>query len=98
MLGRVEYWAVRSSTSGTAATGYGFLVVHHEDNHLEKFFALGSRLLFDTRPQAGQWVEFDVSDEKPRREHGYKLAINIRLAQPPPAEHVRALATAEVEK
>jgi len=87
MLGQVDYWSpLRIGARGIATKGYGFLVVHHDDNHIEKYFALGSRLLFESRPVPGQWVTFDVSDEQPRREYGYKLAVNIRLAEPPTTE------------
>jgi cold shock CspA family protein len=82
VLGQIDYWSpVRPATSLNAAKGYGFIVVHYDDGHIEKFFALGSRLLFVTRPEVGQWVEFDISEDKPRKEHGFPLAENIRLSK-----------------
>jgi hypothetical protein len=77
MLGKIEYWS-----SDQRKKGYGIICVRHEHGILEKFFALGSRLLFDTRPQIGDAVEFDVTNEPPKRDHGYPLATNIRLVTP----------------
>jgi hypothetical protein len=80
MFGKIDYWSPEENDRKNK--GYGFIVVHFEDGHIEKFFVLGSRLLFDKRPQIGDEVSFDVTDEKPRKDKGYPLVANVKLVKP----------------
>ena len=83
MLGKIDYWVVgHLSPKGFVTKGYGFILSPCGDGSLEKFFALGSRLLFfEGQPEVGDLVCFDVSNEKPKHDTDYKLATNIRLVK-----------------
>jgi hypothetical protein len=77
MIGKVAWW---SNPAKSVRRGYGFIEVPAPDGiGLEKFFCLGSRLLFDIWPEPGMLVEFDISSDKPHRPNGFRLADNIKL-------------------
>lgn len=79
MIGKIAWWTAPSTENiNSRNRGYGFIEITHEHGILEKFFVLGSRLLFEGRPTRGMLVEFDISPELPRRANGYKLAENVR--------------------
>jgi hypothetical protein len=80
MTGKISWWIAPKSKDGHVTNrGYGFLEVRREHGILEKFFCLGTRLLFDIEPTPGMVVEFNVSQDKPRRDNGYPLAENVKL-------------------
>ncbi len=79
MIGKIEYW---SADWNDKEKGFGFIVVRDAEGGLDKFFVLGRRVLFESKPQIGDVVEFEVTNETPRTAHGYPLVTNVRRVKP----------------
>jgi hypothetical protein len=75
MFGKITWWAPPTAKN----RGYGFIEVRHADNHLEKFFCLGSRLLTDVHPVAGMDCEFEPAEAPRDPQRQYQLATKIRI-------------------
>lgn len=73
MKGRISYWNVQRR--------FGMIERHTNEGYIEKYFALAKDIVSSEviNPQQSCPVDFELSEEKPRKADGYPLVKNIKV-------------------